>query len=90
MYGGEGNRTPVLDRRGYNLEDSYIISLRISVFKCRFYSGEQLVIDFSRGKFDSLFQNFKANADKFFAKCFIVRKFSNCLVDDGSSKGEQE
>ena len=70
--------------------DTYIISLRVSVVKSCLYSGEQLVIDFSRGKFDSLFKNFKANTDKFFAKCFIVRKFSNCLMDDGSSEGEEE
>ena len=90
MNGDERSRTAVLDRRGYNLEDSYIISLGISVFKCGFYGSQELVVNLSGGQLHSLLKNLETDADELFTECLVVGKFSDCLVDHRSSEGEEE
>ena len=87
MNGDEENRTPVLDRRGYNLEDSYIISLRISVVKSGFDCSQELIVNLSGGQLNSLLKNLKADTNEFLTKGFIVGKLSNCLMNNGGSKG---
>jgi hypothetical protein len=90
MNGDERSRTAVLDRRGYNLEDSYIISGRISVVKCCLNGGEKLVVDLGGGQFDCLLENLKTDADEFLTECFVVGKFSDCLVNNRGSEREEE
>ena len=86
MSGDERSRTAVLDRRGYNLEDSYIISLRISVVKCCLDGGKQLIVNLGGCQFDCLLENLETDTDEFLSQCFVVGEFRDCLVYDGGSE----
>jgi hypothetical protein len=52
--------------------------------------GEKLIVNLGGCQFDCLLENLETDTDEFLTECFVVGKFSDCLVNNRGSEREKE